>query len=208
MTMRVGAVGNCGLCGFPSRCGRVLCVHSDGSVHAHLHCNSLVEESDRRREWRIDSWPRARRASPVPIGRGCFAAPARSISLRPRRLGKWPRVLMIVRSCAWTLSSALVVSMMRRISGGNAKNGMTRDQARRQAATRGESVGPIPHARMRRAPPRRDRRSGPSRSRAAPPPATCVAANSQSPDSVAANARCTSAGSSAGRRRRGPPPSP
>ena len=31
--MRVGAVGNRGLCGFPSRCGRVLCVHRGGSVH-------------------------------------------------------------------------------------------------------------------------------------------------------------------------------
>jgi hypothetical protein len=33
-TMRVGAVGNRVLCGFPSPCGRVLCVHRDGSVHA------------------------------------------------------------------------------------------------------------------------------------------------------------------------------
>ena len=32
--MRVGAVGNRVLCGFPSPCGRVLGVHRDGSVHA------------------------------------------------------------------------------------------------------------------------------------------------------------------------------
>ena len=35
--MRVGAVGNRVLCGFPSRGGRVLCVHGDGSVHARAH---------------------------------------------------------------------------------------------------------------------------------------------------------------------------
>jgi hypothetical protein len=32
--MRVGAVGNRVLCGFPSPCGRVLGVHRDGSVQA------------------------------------------------------------------------------------------------------------------------------------------------------------------------------
>jgi hypothetical protein len=37
LMMRVGAVGNRGVCGFPSRGGRVLCVHSDGSVHAPAH---------------------------------------------------------------------------------------------------------------------------------------------------------------------------
>jgi hypothetical protein len=35
--MRVGAVGNRVLGGFPSPGGRVLCVHGDGSVHARLH---------------------------------------------------------------------------------------------------------------------------------------------------------------------------
>ena len=34
---RVGAVGNRGRCGFPSRGGRVRCVHGDGSVHARVH---------------------------------------------------------------------------------------------------------------------------------------------------------------------------
>jgi hypothetical protein len=49
--------------------------------------------------------------------------------------GKCPRVLLIFRSCAFTLSSALVVSMSRRTSGGNAKHGMMCVQARRHAAT-------------------------------------------------------------------------
>jgi len=33
-TMVVGAVGNRVLCGFPSSCGRVLCVHGSGGVHS------------------------------------------------------------------------------------------------------------------------------------------------------------------------------
>src|SRR5262249_31178861 len=35
--MRVGAVGNRVLCGFPRSGGRVLCVHGSGSVHALVH---------------------------------------------------------------------------------------------------------------------------------------------------------------------------
>jgi len=34
--VRVGAVGNRALCGFPSRGGRGLGVHGDGSVHARV----------------------------------------------------------------------------------------------------------------------------------------------------------------------------
>ena len=59
-------------------------------------------------------------------------------------LGKFPRVLMILRNRAWVLSMAFVVYTKRRTAGGNAKNGITRSQARRQAAT---TVGNLaPHA--------------------------------------------------------------
>ena len=49
--------------------------------------------------------------------------------------GKWPRVLMILRSCAFTLSIELVAQITRRTAGGKAKNGITFDHARRQEAT-------------------------------------------------------------------------
>ena len=47
---------------------------------------------------------------------------------------KCPRVLMILRSWLCRLSMALVVYTTRRTAGGNAKNGITRSQARRQEA--------------------------------------------------------------------------
>ena len=43
--MRVGAVGNRVLCGFPSPCGRVLCVRRDGGVHARVHSTSVRREA-------------------------------------------------------------------------------------------------------------------------------------------------------------------
>ena len=43
-TLRVGAVGNRVLRGFPSPCGRVLGVHRDGSVHAR-RCHSTRSAS-------------------------------------------------------------------------------------------------------------------------------------------------------------------
>ncbi|KVN36023.1 hypothetical protein WJ63_01575 [Burkholderia pyrrocinia] len=46
--------------------------------------------------------------------------------------GKWPRALMILRSCMCSDSIALVVYTIFRISGAKAKNGMTCSQARRQ----------------------------------------------------------------------------
>ena len=49
--------------------------------------------------------------------------------------GNCPRVLMILRNCAWTLSSAWVVYIRRRTSGGKAKNGMIEVEARRHDAT-------------------------------------------------------------------------
>ncbi len=49
-------------------------------------------------------------------------------------VGKWPRVLMILRSCALMFSMAFVVQITLRTAGGNAKNGITRSQALRQAA--------------------------------------------------------------------------
>ena len=42
LILRVGAVGNRVLCGFPSSGGRGLCVHGSGSVHARLHSTSSV----------------------------------------------------------------------------------------------------------------------------------------------------------------------
>ena len=63
MTMRVGAVGNRGLCGFPRPCGRVLCVRGDGGVHALVQFTSLGEESDRHTESRIDGLPPGRRGA-------------------------------------------------------------------------------------------------------------------------------------------------
>src|SRR5580658_4204392 len=50
-------------------------------------------------------------------------------------VGKCPRVLMILRSLAFTLSIALVVYITRLIAGGKVKKGITCVQARRQAAT-------------------------------------------------------------------------
>jgi hypothetical protein len=57
--------------------------------------------------------------------------------------GTWPRVVMIVRSCAGTLSRAFVVSITRRIAGGTAKGGMTCVPARRHAATTVRPVRPM-----------------------------------------------------------------
>jgi hypothetical protein len=39
--MRVGAVGNRVLRGFPSPCGRVLGVHGDGRVHASVRSEAF-----------------------------------------------------------------------------------------------------------------------------------------------------------------------
>ena len=54
----VGAVGNRALCGFPSSCGRVLCVHRSGGVHSppwrcRLGCVVHFGEVDHefRRKW-------------------------------------------------------------------------------------------------------------------------------------------------------------
>ncbi len=47
--MRVGAVGNRVVCGFPRRGGRVLGVHGDGSVHARLAHSTLAGETNRSR---------------------------------------------------------------------------------------------------------------------------------------------------------------
>ena len=49
-------------------------------------------------------------------------------------LRKCPRVLMILRNRALTLSIAFVVQITRRTAGGKAKNGITRSHARRQSA--------------------------------------------------------------------------
>lgn len=48
--MRVGAVGNRVLCGSPSPCGRVLCVHRDGSVHT-LRWDLKPTDERRERTW-------------------------------------------------------------------------------------------------------------------------------------------------------------
>src|SRR6185436_14127427 len=105
--MHVGAVGNGVVCGCPSPCGRILGVRRDGSVYAP-HSMCAAAESAPHRERRIDSSPRSscRRR----------AATAGDIAQRePNQLrgglviGKWPRVLMILRRRAWTLSSAFVV---------------------------------------------------------------------------------------------------
>lgn len=50
-------------------------------------------------------------------------------------LGKWRRVLMIFRMLRCRLSSALVVYMTRRTSGGNAKKGITWGHAARHTLT-------------------------------------------------------------------------
>jgi hypothetical protein len=47
-------------------------------------------------------------------------------------VGKWPLVLTARRSLAFKLSMAFVVYMIRRTSSGNAKNGITSGQFRRQ----------------------------------------------------------------------------
>ena len=74
-----------------------------------VHFTRSRAKSDPRRESRIDSSPAASRAR----SRAHFAVMLRSASqisfVAASSVGKWPRVLMIFRSCAWTLSSALVV---------------------------------------------------------------------------------------------------
>src|SRR5258706_10389303 len=60
---------------------------------------------------------------------------SQSSLLAASSLGKWPRVLMILRSRACTLSKAFVVYRIRRTAGGKAKKGMTCDQARRHKLT-------------------------------------------------------------------------
>ena len=104
--MRVGAVGNRVLCGFPRPCGRVLGVQRAGSVHARRwHFTSLAAESDRRRGSQIDSSPGATSAHvvsnsrnrdsaaasrwPPPCGRSTRPRPPTSRSVRstPSRAG-------------------------------------------------------------------------------------------------------------------------
>jgi len=67
--MRVGAVGNRVLCGFPRSGGRVLCVHGSGSVHALVHFTWMTAKSDLRTESRIGSLRRASSATSAPICR-------------------------------------------------------------------------------------------------------------------------------------------
>ena len=57
--MRVGGVGNRVLRGFPSRGGRVLCVHGDGSVHARVH--STLLGAVKRSPYTMANWLRALR---------------------------------------------------------------------------------------------------------------------------------------------------
>ncbi len=57
-------------------------------------------------------------------------------------VGKCPRILMILRSCELIFSMAFVVYITLRMSGGNAKNGITRSEALRQARIR-RAVGLI-----------------------------------------------------------------
>ncbi len=73
--------------------------------------------------------------APFPCGGDLLRSASQISLMAASSFGKCPRVLMIFRSCAWTLSSAFVVTSTCRMSGGNAKNGITCDQARRQAAT-------------------------------------------------------------------------
>ena len=97
--MRVGAVGNRGLCGFPSRGGRVLGVHGAGSVHAR---RCIL----RRRGGEaivVEDRELVHRQFPVVRGRAPHVAvmlrSASQISLvAASSVGKWPRVLMILRS--------------------------------------------------------------------------------------------------------------
>jgi hypothetical protein len=119
--MRVGgAVGNRVRCGFPRSGGRVLCVHGSGSVHAPNAANGI--ECLRRAGHLFDPHGKAllkeqrelrHRLAPRADGHGPAAGDVAQREPQQFRgrfsVGKWPRVLMILRSRAWTLSRALVV---------------------------------------------------------------------------------------------------